>query len=143
MSWLRLRAGDFKSVAPRRKRSSGDKALALRRARTDVRYWTRKARGKAKAKSKPGGGGFGAAPKKAKPAPLDRDAQSLLDRANGDLDAAQGMMFQDGIAALQAADPALYAKMAAQQGGGALSADVHEKLVEATNRRCDPDRESN
>ena len=37
-------------------------------------------------------------------------------------------MFQDGIAALQAADPALYAKMAAQQGGGALSADVHEKL---------------
>ena len=92
-----------------------------------------KARGKGKAKSKPGGGGFGAAPpKKAKPAPLDRDAQSLLDRANGDLDAAQGMMFQDGIAALQAADPALYAKMAAQQGGGALSADVHEKLVELT-----------
>ena len=91
-----------------------------------------KARGKAKAKSKPGGGGFGAAPRKAKPAPLDRDAQSLLDRANGDLDAAQGMMFQDGIAALQAADPALYAKMAAQQGGGALSADVHEKLVELT-----------
>ena len=41
-------------------------------------------------------------------------------------------MFQDGIAALQAADPALYAKMAAQQGGGALSADVHEKLVELT-----------
>ena len=33
---------------------------------------------------------------------------------------------------LQAADPALYAKMAAQQGGGALSADVHEKLVELT-----------
>ena len=86
-------------------------------------------KGGGKAGTSKGGGGFGKPKKPA--AVLDDDVAALLERANGNLDAAQAAFFQQSVMRLQQEEPELFEKM--QQASVSMRSDeVHEKLVEMT-----------
>jgi demethylmenaquinone methyltransferase/2-methoxy-6-polyprenyl-1,4-benzoquinol methylase len=61
--------------------------------------------------------------------PLADDANKALRDANGDLNTAQALHFNRALARVQAAEPALFDKIAAQRLD---DGDVHAKLVELT-----------
>uniref|UniRef100_A0A6U4EQ90 Methyltransferase domain-containing protein n=1 Tax=Phaeomonas parva TaxID=124430 RepID=A0A6U4EQ90_9STRA len=82
--------------------------------------------------------GFGSRPKPAKGKPkkgkggLAPDAAKILDKANGNLDAAQGMLFQQQAMKLKDKDPALFRAMETHAAGTPMPDAMHEKLVELT-----------
>ena len=82
-----------------------------------------------------GGGGVGKA--KSGRAALDKEARSILDASDGNLDRAHALLFNERIQQLKTTSPATFEAMkaASSRAGGSeagLDSEVHDKLVELT-----------